>query len=307
MKLADFLSALTEGKESPDRTSLLLLSNPSAEELDIISSNWPAVPAAVKLQLIETLEELAEDDVTLDFSELLRLCMTDEDADVRARAVDGLWECEDRTLVRPLIRLLSSDPAPRVRAAAAMALGHFAERAKYGKLIARDTQLIKGALADALDREGEETQVTRRALESLSHLESGDMNERIEAALDGDDPLLRQSAVYAAGNGSHLRWLPRLIDALGTGEPAIRYEAAGAIGRLGDDSAVPCLVPLLGDDDTLVRQAAATALGQLGGQAARDALARCLDTSDEALDLAAGAALAALEFENDPLGVRIGE
>ena len=306
MTLAEYIAELIEGDDPLDHSSHLLLSDLSAEDIGHLSAGWAAVPAARKLELLGILADLAEDNVDLNFADVFRMCIGDADAAVRESAVRGLWESEDRTLIRPLTRLLSRDPSPQVRAAGAMALRRFAEMAQEGKLIDRDEQRIRRALMNAIARHGERTQVARRAIEAASYFEGSDVDEVIEIALGDDNPLMRQSAVFAMGNSVHLEWLPRLIDALGADEPAIRYEAAGAVGRLGGSSSVPHLVQLLTDEDTLVQQAAATALGHLGGQVARQELVKCLETDDEALEQAARAALAVVDFEEDPLGVRFG-
>lgn len=306
VKLAEYIEELVEGNEPLDHSSHLLLSGLPADDVEQLSAAWAAVPVPRKLDLLGILADLAEDNVELDFSDVFRMCINDGDAAVRESAVRGLWESEDRTLIRPLIRLLARDPAPEVRAAGALALRRFAENAQEGKLIDRDGQRVRRALMNAIARHGEQTQVTRRAIEAASYFEGSDIDEVIEIALGDDNPLMRQSAIFAMGNSVHLEWLPRLIDALRADEPAIRYEAAGAMGRLGGISLVPHLVPLLKDEDTLVQQAAATALGQLGGQLARQELVKCLETDDEVLEQAARAALAVVDFEEDPLGVRFG-
>ena len=306
MTLAEYIAELIEGDDPLDHSSHLLLSDLSAEDIGHLSAGWAAVPDARKLELLGILADLAEDNVDLNFTDVFRMCIGDTDAAVRESAVRGLWESEDRTLIRPLARLLSRDPSPEVRAAGAMALRRFAEKAQEGKLIDRDEQRIRRALMNAIARHGEQTQVIRRSIEAASYFEGGDVDEVIEVAVGDDNPLMRQSAIFAMGNSVHLEWLPRLIDALGADEPAIRYEAAGAVGRLGGSSSVPHLVPLLRDEDTLVQQAAATALGHLGGQVARQELVRCLETDDEALEQAARSALAVVDFEEDPLGVRFG-
>ena len=306
MTLAEYINELVQGNEPLDHSSHLLLTDLSAEDFDHLRAGWAAVPVPRKLELLGILVDLVEDNVDVDFTDVFRMCINDTEAVVRESAIRGLWESEDRTLIRPFTRLLSRDPSPEVQAAGAMALRRFAEKAQEGKLIDRDAQRVRRALMNAIARQGEHSHVTRRAIEAASYFEGTDMDEVIEIALGDDDPLMRQSAIFAMGNSVHLEWLPRLVDALRADEPAIRYEAAGSVGRLGGSSSVPHLVPLLRDEDTLVQQAAATALGHLGGQVARQELLKCLDTSDEALEQAAQAALAVVDFEEDPLGVRFG-
>jgi len=71
------------------------------------------------------LGELAEADFELNFGAVFRLGVIDEDAEVRAAAINGLWEDEDVRLVPLLVKTLLEDEAPAVRAAAARSLGRF--------------------------------------------------------------------------------------------------------------------------------------------------------------------------------------
>ena len=48
---------------------------------------------------MQRLIEMAEDNLDADFNSLFRLSLKDEDAEVRAKAIEGLWESDDRSLV----------------------------------------------------------------------------------------------------------------------------------------------------------------------------------------------------------------
>ena len=304
MDLGQYLDELTDGDGPLARSGHEHLSSPQPEDMAQVQRTWPGIPAERRAELIGILAELAEDTVELDFSDVLRMAIGDPCAAVRGAAARGLWECEDRTLIPPLCRLLSSDPEPQVRAAAAMALRPFAERAGAGELIDRDCARLRSALMGALARPGEEAEVIRRALEAAGSLDGEDVAAAIEEAAGAPEPGLRQSALYAMGASGRPGWLPRLVRALGDPEPAMRYEAAGALGRMGGPGAAERLAPLLSDADAQVREAAAEALGMVGDQRARDALARCAEGEDGPLGDAARAALAAARFEEDPLGLR---
>ena len=58
---------------------------------------------------------LAEERIEADFTRIFRYLLDDEDAKVRAYAINGLWEEEDPSLVRLLIAALRSDPVAVVR------------------------------------------------------------------------------------------------------------------------------------------------------------------------------------------------
>lgn len=307
MTFDEYLEDLTDGEEPLAHSSHLHLSDLAAEELEDFSAAWPDVPVARKTKLLGILTELADDNVELDFSQVFRAAIGDPDGKVRESAVKGLWETEDRALIRPLTRMLARDPEPSVRAATAVTLRRFAERAQAGRLIEKDAARVRAALMSAIGRSDEETEVTRRAIEAASHFESADVDAAIGAAHLSRDPLLRQSALFAMGNSVHLEWMETLIEALGSDDAAVRFEAAGSLGRLGEQSVVAHLVPLLTDDDPQVQVVTATALGAVGGRLAKRALQRCLELGDEPLEQAARAALADVAFEDDPLGVQFEE
>jgi HEAT repeat protein len=283
------------------------LSDLADEQLELFANAWVDVSPERKTELLRILTDLAEDNVELNFASVFTIGMSDPDDAVRELAVKGLWESEDRTLIRPLISLLANDPSPAVRAAAAMSLRPFAERAQRGKLIERDAKRVRKALIAAIVRVGDDVEVTRRAVEAVGYFGGDDVDQVITAAQLSGDPLLRQSALFAMGNAGHLVWVQVLINALDDQDAAIRYEAAGALGRLGEGSAVAHLVPLLKDDDVQVQVAVAAALGSIGGDLAKRALRVCLELGDELLEQAARTALTDAEFEDDPLGVKFEE
>ncbi len=305
MDLGGYLDELTDGDGPLARSGHAHLSSPPPEDMEAIERRWPDIPEDRRAELLGVLSGLAEDSVELDFSDVLRMAMDDPSAKVRGAAVRGLWESEDRTLVRPLARMLASDTDTAVRAAAAMALRPFAERAGAGGLIDRDAARVRAALMDAVKGSGEDAEVARRAIEAAGSLPGPDVDAAVDRAAGSADPGLRQSAIFAMGASGRSEWLPRLAEALGDPEPATRYEAAAALGRIGDPGAAERLVPMLADPDAQVREAAAEALGMVGGQRARDALARCAQVAEGPLREAARAALADAEFEDDPLGLRL--
>ena len=105
-------------------------------------------PVERRRELIDRMSELADNNIELDFTAVFRACLRDRDADARARAARGLWDSEDRTIIRPLIGLLTNDDSALVRAAAATALSKFAELAGEGKLTRRDSARISDALLE---------------------------------------------------------------------------------------------------------------------------------------------------------------
>jgi len=300
MTLDRYLQELTEGEGHPKHALLVQLSGLDNEELNLFRRWWPSIPVERRRKLMSWLVSVAEDNVELDFSPIFRHCLTGEDPEVRERAVSGLWECDDRNLVGPLMGLLKEDPNEKVRASAASALGKFGSLAETGKLLPRDGERIKELLLSVLEKEEEAIDVRRRVLEAAAHFNTPRIREFIKWAYNSSDSRLCISAVYAMGKTCDPSWLPILAVATESQDPAMRYEAACACAELGEEEAVPYLVALIRDDDPQVQQATVRALSAIGGPLADRAIRRCLRSEDEAVQEAAQEALHQMEVEHDP-------
>ncbi len=305
MTLESYLKELKDDEETPLRHSeLLQFSGLSPEEMADFKTAWLLLTQDRKCDVLTRLAELGEDNLELDFTAVFRDCLADEHDEVRERATRGLWECDDRVVIRPLIALLSDDPAPNVRAAAAVSLGRFADMAQDGKLLERDSNKVRGALLSAINNDAEEEEVRRRAIESVASFNSAEVEAIIREAYSSPDPNLKRASIYAMGRSSSSHWLPLVLDEMQHEDPIMRYEAAIACGQLGEESTVPHLIGLIKDEEFQVQISAVQALGAIGGALAKRALLQCLKLEDEALEQAAQAALQNIEFDEDPLGYR---
>ena len=307
MTLEQIVADLSDADAQIRHTDLAQLSGLSRVEVMDVISAWGDVGPERRRELLERMIELAGDNIELDYTALFRACLRDRDAGVRASAARGLWDSDDRVVIRPLVELLGKDPSAEARAAAATTLGKFAEMAEEGKLIRRDGQRISDALMAVIENPEEEDETRRRAIEAIAPISSERVYETILRSYNDDDPRMKQSAIYAMGRSSDARWLPTVLRETGHGDAAIRYEAAIACGYLGDDETVPRLVNMLNDEDSQVQLAAARSLGNIGGDLAKRALTQAAIRGDHAMEEAAEQALASIEFEEDPLGFRFDE
>jgi HEAT repeat protein len=249
--------------------------------------------------------ELAEDNVDLDFHAALFWMLDDEDAGVRATAIEGLWENTSTPLLHRLLTMLQSDPAPEVRAGAALALGRFAYEAVIEELSAEDTEVLQATLIQVMLNQEESLDVRRRALESAGYFsDATEVLREIELAYISDELLLRESALVAMGRSMLPRWLPTIGSALGNASPALRYEAARAAGEMAEEARTlaPRLASLINDNDSEVALAAIWALGQIGGDFARRTLQNARQSRDEARSLAAADALEELSLDESLFG-----
>lgn len=269
------------------------------ESLKVFWQAWREFPAYRRLEIVQALDDLAEDNVDMDFRPVFRACLSDADPEVRAAAVASLWEDESERTMDRLITLLD-DEAGIVRSAAAVALAPFAYRAEVGELPPAAGQRVQAALMRvAIDPE-QPLEVRRRAIEGLGYFAgSKEAQAEIGRAYAHSESMMRESAVLAMGRSMRPTWFPYIERELKSPSPALRYEAARAVGEIGEDGRplLTALLPLVDDDDTEISLAAIWSLGQVGGPSAKRLLERLARSKDDARRQAASEALEELSLE----------
>jgi HEAT repeat protein len=305
LPIEETIAELANSDKALLNSKLAELSNLSSEELTLFEQAWATFEPKRRRQIMYRLVELAEDNFELDFDSIFKSRLKDPDDKVRSKAIEGLWESEEASLIGPFIRLLEKDASEEVQAAAATALGKFAMMAELKKLRPSHKAKICQALLTAIDDQGKPIEVKRRALEAAAPLSLPQMEKAIVAAYKSGQPKLRTSALFAMGKNCNHSWLPILLKELSNADAEVRYEAAGACGELGEKEAAPYLVELITDPDVDVKLAAIRALGKIGGPEAKDCLEQCLNEPGEVVRQAAEQALNELEAGEDPLSFRI--
>ena len=263
------------------------LSNLSPEEVKLFEQAWAAIEPERQRQVMYRLVELAEDNAQLDFDSIYRSRLNDQDTEVRSKAVEGLWESEDTSLVNPLINLLERDSSEKVQAAAATALGKFVMLVELEKLRSSYKFKIEHILLNVANDVSRPVEVRRHALEAVAPLSLPEVKKAITEAYKSRNPELKISAIYAMGRNCDPSWLAILLGELASANAEIRYEACVACGELGEEEAVPYLIELVNDSDTEVQLAAIQALGKIGDTEAEECLKRCLNDSNEVVQQAA--------------------
>ena len=306
MTLPDLLTDLADAEKPVTYSGLLQLTDLPMEGLAELKTVWPKLSTERRREVVRKLVELADDNVEFDFSSIFKSCLSDDDDTIREMAAKGLWESEDRAMIRPLIKVVENDSCPEVRASAAISLKNFAAMAQNGKLLSRDGDRIRQALLGVVNSPTEDIEVRRRAIEAVASFNTSESNGAVREGYESDNPTLVQSAIYGMGLSSNPSWLPTVVDEMSNPLPVLRFEAATACGLLGDEGIVPHLLRLLRDDDAEVRLASIKALGLIGGPVAKNVLQQHLSDDDEAIEEAAREALISLEFEDDPLGYPFG-
>ena len=296
---ADDLVASLSGDAPPSDAVLYELSGLGPEELAAVKIAWAHLAAERQRDTARRLVELAEADVGLDFTALLKGLLDSPDPEVRRRAIAGLWECEEASLVPRLARLMA-DEAHDVRVEAVVALGRFAVLAEDGRLPPEQTRLLTTRLLETAADDDQPAEVRCRALEAVAPLSEPEVSQAISAAYHGSHPALSLSSLTAMGKSCDPSWIPTLTAELASADADSRREAALALGEIEDEQATADIAELVYDEDAAVRLAAVRALGDIGGAEAREALEQCLEDPDEAVCLAAEAALGEMDALDEP-------
>ncbi len=279
------------------------LSNLSSEELETFRCSWAAIELKRRRQIVHRLVELAEDNLELNFDNIFKYCLKDEDDEVRSKAIEGLWEDEEPSLINPLTNLLEQDSSEKVQAAAATALGKFAMLAEHKKLRSWHVTRIQEALLAVISDKNKSIEIRHRALEAVAPLSLPQVKTAIMEAYQSHNPGLCASSIYAMGKNCDPAWLPILLKELASADAEMRYEAASACGELEEEkeAPVPYLIKLVNDPDADVQMVAIQALGKIGGTKAKECLEHCLNSTSEAIRQSAEQALNELKTKEDPL------
>jgi HEAT repeat protein len=159
-----------------------------------------------------------------------------------------------------------TSPKPRVRAAAAAALGD-SEPARRAEVVA--------ALVRAID--DHDLDVRAAAALSLGDLGDAEAIEALILRLDDGVPAVRQCAAMALGRLRARPALEPLRRALASGPPDLRFQAATSLVEIDPAAAAEPLAAALSDPDPEVVGAAALALGATGDAGVAERLAPLLD------------------------------
>src|SRR3989304_9562754 len=217
----DYLAELKDDGQPVKAARLDRLSDLVDEERLLFLKAWSTFSAKRRRQGLRLLVDLAEDNVELNFDDIFLPSLSDSDARVRADAIRGLWEYDNRDLIEPLIHLLSADGDTDVRAEAALALGRFVLQWEFGALRDRYLRRVAEVLRQALANGDEEMEVRGRALEAIGSCSLPWVRTGIRQAYDGSDRRLRGSAVHAMGRNCDPHRPPNLLPELfnrGAGE-----------------------------------------------------------------------------------------
>src|SRR5579884_1215964 len=134
MAIQSYLEELADPSRPIRVSKLANLNQLTPEERAEFERAWPQFDVERRLQVLTQLNDLAEDNPELDFNAVHLASLADPDARVRAAALEGLWEYDDRDFIPVLIDLMHGDEDSGVRAEAALSLGRYVVLGEFGSL-----------------------------------------------------------------------------------------------------------------------------------------------------------------------------
>jgi len=281
------LGTLLDPSKDITRRFLSEFSDIQPASLQSLLDVWPRVALARKLLLLDRLNARASEDTLVSFDDLGRALLTDDEPEVRIRAMRLLVECEDVRLVPTYIALLTQDSDAAVRAEAASMLGIFVQLGEFDDIPDHVHHQIEDVLLEVLNGE-DKPSVRRRVLEALGFSSRDEIPVLIESAFNRQDPDWQASAIFAMGRSNDERWTDKVLRMIASENRHVRLAAVQAAGELELKLARPLLLRLLEDeDDEAIAGAAIWSLSQIGGEDVRIYLQNLLDKVEDDDDQAA--------------------
>jgi HEAT repeat protein len=271
---------LGESEEIPHRY-LTEFSDIEPASLKSLQETWPRIELSRKLLLLDKLNALANVDTLVSFDDLGRSLLTDDESQVRVRAMHLLVECEDHRLVPTYIDFLTNESDVAVRAEAASMLGIFVQLGEFDDIPDDVHRQIEDVLLEVLNGE-DDSSVRRRALEALGYSSRIEVPVLIESSFKRQDPEWKASAIFAMGRSNDERWADEVLRAIVSEDRRIRLAAVQASGELALKAARPLLLNLLEEEfDEVIAGAAIWSLSQIGGEDVRLYLQNLLDNVED--------------------------
>ncbi len=276
------LNALKDSARPFPPAYLHELSDLAGDSLQLVKDAWNQIPLDRKIHLLEDLEEVAENDTLVCFDEIGFLAIADADPQVRVLGIRLLWEFEEARLVKPLIRLMETDPNLDVRTIAASALAHFVYLGELEMIPAEVLDETVDHLL-AVYRGKDQELVRRHALESLGFSCREEIGDLILAAYESGRSEWVASALYAMGKSAAERWEEEILSKIHAPEPEIQLEAIRAAGELGLESTREMFLDMLQEtiSDAELRYALIWSLSQIGGEDVQETLESLLEEVED--------------------------
>ncbi|MDK2981451.1 MAG: hypothetical protein PWQ55_1798 [Chloroflexota bacterium] len=267
---------------------LHIFSDITEADLAEVKKVWDQVPVLRKINLLQDLEAMMESDTLLSCDEFARFALHDENPDVRAHAINLLWESEDARLTHIFGDLLMRDNNEVVRANAASALGKFVLMGELDEISKRHFDRTVELLLKHYENEAYD-EVKQEVLRALSYCGNPQVAGLIKDAYNTDKKAWKIAALEAMGRSADNRWKDHILANLTSKDDDVQYEAIRAAGELELKDARDILLRVLaeevGNNDTYYQTI--WALSKIGGGSVRDTLQDLLEhaNNDEEIEI----------------------
>lgn len=279
------IRALEDNTETTFNATIFYgLANLTPDEFERAKPAWDSLDPEFRYKLVRQMADLSETNFDLDYHTIGEYALSDTNPDVRAAAIELLWDDESLTFMNRLIEMAQWDESVQVRSAAASGLGNFILQGELGELEEREAVRAQDAVVSLLTDEDEDVDVRRRALESIANCGHEIVDGAIEDAYNSSDERMKASAIFAMGRTCDSRWEDIILREIDSSDPAFRYEAARASGELELREAVPSLARISHENDREIKEVAIWSLGEIGGSQALKALATLAEIAEDSDD-----------------------
>ena len=273
------------------------LSTPDDRSVGRVMALLPQLTPQRRRDLLAALQQLVEDNVTLDFDRIHLAALLDADVATRILAMHGLREHDRLEYAELLSGIVADDPIGTVRAEAAAGLGKFVVGIEFGMVPAELGERIAEALRDRVEDVTEDDEVRGVALEAAGASSEEWVAELIAEQYETGNTRMRVASVVAMGRHGSDDWLPILIQSFGDEDDEVRSAAAASAGQLLLEAAIQPLTLLLDEDqEPEVQVAAIRAMGEIGGEEAEAILVRLLESDEPYIAEAAELAIEELQM-----------
>jgi len=305
------ISEIVDDLKSSDSLSIPMLyqlTDLGPSEISEFCGAWSSIDSERRRVIVRHLADISEENFEVDFTDVFAHCLDDDSPEVRKASLDGLWDSERVTLIRPIIDLMEGDSDAGVRVLAAATLGHYVLLGEWSQIPERTVEPVVESLLNQIESKHTKELVRHAALESVAASGNPRVESLIHKAYDSADLSAQKSALFAMGRSADTRWINIVIDEMSSPIVELRVEAARAAGEIGHQSAIPELIELTSDEDLEVRMVAVSSLGRVGGDISRQYLQEMVeDFDDEELSEAASNALEEMDWFGGEIDLSIGD
>ena len=257
----------------------------------------PQLAPQRRRDLLAALQQLVEEDVTLDFDRIHLAALLDGDVATRILAMHGLREHDRLEYAGLLSGIVADDAVSAVRAEAAASLARFVVGIEFGMVPTELAERIAEALRDRVEDVTEDDEVRGAALEAAGASSEEWVAELIADQYETGNTRMRVASVVAMGRHGSDDWLPILIQSFEDDDDEVRSAAATSAGQLLLEAAIEPLTLLLDEEqEAEVQVAAIGAMGEIGGEEAEAILVRLLESDQPYIAEAAELAITELQM-----------